>query len=82
MPWAGFEPTISVFERAKTFHALDRTATVIGQLFFSLRLLENEISDFMKRRNSLMWFNVLSIAVCILGTARNRAPNSFGINIE
>jgi hypothetical protein len=26
----GFEPTISLFERAKTFHALDRTATVIG----------------------------------------------------
>jgi hypothetical protein len=26
----GFEPTISVFERAKTVHALDRAATVIG----------------------------------------------------
>jgi hypothetical protein len=25
-----FEPTISVFERAKTVHALDRTATVIA----------------------------------------------------
>jgi hypothetical protein len=24
---------IPVFERAKTFHALDRTATVIGSLF-------------------------------------------------
>jgi hypothetical protein len=30
MPWGGFEPTISVFERAKTFHASDRAATVIG----------------------------------------------------
>jgi hypothetical protein len=30
MPWVGFEPTISVFQRAKTFRALDRTATVIG----------------------------------------------------
>jgi hypothetical protein len=28
MPLAGFEPTISVFKRAKTFHALDRAATV------------------------------------------------------
>jgi hypothetical protein len=27
---AGFEPTISVFERAKKVHALDRAATVIG----------------------------------------------------
>jgi hypothetical protein len=26
----GFEPTIPVFERAKTVHALDHTATVIG----------------------------------------------------
>jgi hypothetical protein len=26
----GFEPTIPVFELAKTFHALDGTATVIG----------------------------------------------------
>jgi hypothetical protein len=26
----GFEPTIPEFERAKTFHALDRAATVIG----------------------------------------------------
>jgi hypothetical protein len=25
----GFEPTISVFERAKTVHALDRAATVM-----------------------------------------------------
>jgi hypothetical protein len=26
----GFEPMISVFERAKTVHSLDRAATVIG----------------------------------------------------
>jgi hypothetical protein len=31
MPLAGFEPTIPVFKRAKTFHALDREATVTGQ---------------------------------------------------
>jgi hypothetical protein len=28
MPLAGFEPTIPVFKRANTFHALDRAATV------------------------------------------------------
>jgi hypothetical protein len=32
MPWAGFEPTILVFERAKTVYALDRAATVISVL--------------------------------------------------
>jgi hypothetical protein len=30
MPQVGFEPMIPVFERAKTVHALDRAATVIG----------------------------------------------------
>jgi hypothetical protein len=31
MPQVGFEPTIPVFERVKTVHALDRAATVIGE---------------------------------------------------
>jgi hypothetical protein len=30
MPRVRFEPTIPVFERAKTVHALDPAATVIG----------------------------------------------------
>jgi hypothetical protein len=30
MPQGGFEPTIPVFERAKTVHALDRASTGIG----------------------------------------------------
>jgi hypothetical protein len=30
MPQVGLEPTIPVFERAKTVHSLDRSATVIG----------------------------------------------------
>jgi hypothetical protein len=30
MPRVGFAPTIPVFERAKTFRALDRAAAVIG----------------------------------------------------
>jgi hypothetical protein len=32
MPLAGFEPTIPVFKREKTFHALDRAATVAGPM--------------------------------------------------
>jgi hypothetical protein len=34
MSRVGFEPTVSVFEWAKTVHALDRAATVIGCLAF------------------------------------------------
>jgi hypothetical protein len=30
MPWVGFETTIPTFEQAKTVHALDLTAAVIG----------------------------------------------------
>jgi hypothetical protein len=30
MPRVGFGPTTPVYERAKTVHALDRAATVIG----------------------------------------------------
>jgi hypothetical protein len=32
MPQLGFEPTIPVFKRAKTFRVLDRVATVIGPI--------------------------------------------------
>jgi hypothetical protein len=32
MPLVGFEPTVPVFERAKTVHVLDRAATVIGEI--------------------------------------------------
>jgi hypothetical protein len=33
MRQVAFEPTIPVLERAKTVHALDRAATVIGKLY-------------------------------------------------
>jgi hypothetical protein len=32
MPRVGIEPIIPVFERAKTFQAFDRAATVIGRI--------------------------------------------------
>jgi hypothetical protein len=32
MPREGFKPTTPVFERAKTVHALERAATVMGSL--------------------------------------------------
>jgi hypothetical protein len=35
MPWVGFEPTIPASERAKTVHALDRAATVIGSYYIT-----------------------------------------------
>jgi hypothetical protein len=35
MPCVGFEPTIPVFERARTVHALDRALTVIGGVLYA-----------------------------------------------
>jgi hypothetical protein len=32
MPWVGFKPTVPASERAKTVHALDRSANVTGQV--------------------------------------------------
>jgi hypothetical protein len=34
----GLEPTIPVFEQAKTFQALDRAATVIGEFYITVVL--------------------------------------------
>jgi hypothetical protein len=45
MPRVGLEPTTSVFEWAKTVHALDRTAAVIGRgcsYFVILRFLKHK----------------------------------------
>jgi hypothetical protein len=39
MPRMGLEPTILVFEQAKTVHALDRASTVIGAKY----ILEQKI---------------------------------------
>jgi hypothetical protein len=36
MPRVGFEPTIPVFERAKTVHALDRAVIVIGRIWYKV----------------------------------------------
>jgi hypothetical protein len=45
MPRGGFEPTISVSERTKTVHALDRTAAVMVSYAttVSLQILPNSL---------------------------------------
>jgi hypothetical protein len=49
MFWVGFEPTIPVFERAKTVHALDRATTMIDYniqywgIYMDGRMDEDEI---------------------------------------
>jgi hypothetical protein len=42
MPEVGFEHTIPVLERAKTIHALDRAATVIGKCTLYEHLIKSK----------------------------------------
>jgi hypothetical protein len=53
MPWVEIEPKISASERAKTVHALDRSATVTGIIYitFYLFLYIMHISVHRKYRN-------------------------------
>jgi hypothetical protein len=41
MCWVGFEPTIPVFESAKTVHALDSAALVIGDTIKYINMKQN-----------------------------------------
>jgi hypothetical protein len=43
----GFEPTISVFERAKTVHALGRAAAVIGLYVIYCYKTQQEVSSLV-----------------------------------
>jgi hypothetical protein len=47
MPPVGFEPMIPVYERAKTFHALYRAATVTGLFILVLFNYAFNISDYV-----------------------------------
>jgi hypothetical protein len=61
MPRVRFEPTIPVFERAKTLHAVDRAATVIGAKYkiwyinylISIVFVGRKDSVILKRKTSL-----------------------------
>jgi hypothetical protein len=61
MPWVGFEPTIQAFEPAKTVHALDRAATVIGKennispIFLQLLGLLNRLIRLFKPAPMIDW---------------------------
>jgi hypothetical protein len=51
MPWVGFEPTIPAFKWAKTFHASDRTASVIGRV----RLVYTNQNEDVRKKFSIFY---------------------------
>jgi hypothetical protein len=63
MPQVGFQPTIPVFERAKTVHALNRAAIVIS----TTRNYEPTVYPAYGR---IMCFIAANIIICIIRRAR------------
>jgi hypothetical protein len=66
MPLAGFEPTIPVFKRTKTFKALDRPATVTGTLPLLLIINKNLLIMFCEMNTVFMhrFLNVKADDMC------------------
>jgi hypothetical protein len=60
MPLEGFETTISVFKREKTFHALDGAATVTGSFYIYIYIIEYSVSLSVLRRHSRTLFLFLT----------------------
>jgi hypothetical protein len=62
----GFEPTVSMFERTKTVHALDSPATLISptvqvyQIEFLVQFLINSLFKCLKY---LIFFHVMSVQI-------------------
>jgi hypothetical protein len=59
MPPAEFEPTIPVFKRAKTFHALDRVASVTGETLITTTV---KTSNLM----FMLHYSLYSLLLCSL----------------
>jgi hypothetical protein len=55
MPQVGFEPTSPAFERTKTFHTLDRAATVFGFVHNKFLLKPPQNEDRSKPFAILKW---------------------------
>jgi hypothetical protein len=71
MPVAEFEPTIAVFKRAKTFHPLDRAATVTGWeiYFLSVKLSQEGLCtmELVGSEGESDNYLLLGKSNCILG---------------
>jgi hypothetical protein len=64
----GFEPTISVLERAKTVHALDRAATAIGVFNLNVYylLLNNQFASIQLPTERILAFQGSKFYACKL----------------
>jgi hypothetical protein len=79
MPRVGFEPTISVFDRAKTVHASDRAVAVIG----IQEDQESEIcSTYRTNEKYVRNFGGCSSRKILFGTHRRRKENTSNVALD
>jgi hypothetical protein len=69
MPWVGFEPTVSVFEKEKTVCVLDRAATVIGPSCISLPYILHHNHQNINLDISLFPFTVVTFVYMLPSTS-------------
>jgi hypothetical protein len=77
MPWVGFEPTIPAFKRAKTIHALDCVATVIGlkkntSLWKHLRMELIKLKLNVGTRNFLLFSQFLNVRINVISRVKRK----------
>jgi hypothetical protein len=68
MPQVGFEPTIPVFQRAKTVHALDRAAPLIGPEICTIRkrcfcLIKFSSTTTATRNGFVIYYYLITLTV-------------------
>jgi hypothetical protein len=56
MSYVGFDPTIPVFEGAKTVHGFDRGATVTGNEFHYFKQLTFQNGNDVDERSKMFYF--------------------------
>jgi hypothetical protein len=59
MPRVGFESTIPVSERAKRVHVLYRTATVVGQIRYTVRTFRKNAQVMTQHKANFRWKSLL-----------------------
>jgi hypothetical protein len=84
MPRVGFKPTIPAFERAKTVHALDRAATVIGGSRIIRRKnrekYQNYFLLFLQKQFDFSWHRMAAIQLTVATNNKtmNKEPLQVG----
>jgi hypothetical protein len=67
MPLVGFEPTISVFQRTKVFHVLDRVVTVMRYCTISVhfRLKHFDYESLIRKKLYKSLYLLLDPVICM-----------------